>query len=165
MKLQKKNILNGQTVKVSVADAFDEICANDFGLFEDWDIKCYSDFENAFKKDKEMEITCRDWTFENVPEEKKTHEDFILELKEGELTKYVDEVVKNAEWILMTVKDSQRRLNDKDYSRYTHKEDTVRSLMNDLQQINWHFDNGAQAIGDYAVAKTAKEFSKKEVSK
>jgi len=80
MKLLKRNDLNGQTVEVSVSDAFNEICANNFGSLEDWDIKCFSEFENAFKEDKEMEITCNEWTFFNIPV-KKSHEDFILKLR------------------------------------------------------------------------------------
>jgi len=94
-------------------------------------------------------------------EKKGTHEDWLLELKEEGLKEYMDGVVNNAEWILRTVKDYQRRLNDKDYETYTHKEDTIHSLMNDLQQINWHFDNGLSAIAGYVDARVRKEFSVK----
>ena len=71
MKLLKRNILNGQVEEVSESDAFDEVTVNNFGsLQKDWNINNFDEFVDAFKKDKEMEITCGDWTFENITKNK-----------------------------------------------------------------------------------------------
>jgi len=93
---------------------------------------------------------------------KKSHEDFILELKEGYLKEYMDDLVKTAEWILGDLKDYQRKLNDKGYTKDCKMEDIVRWAINSAQQVNWHFDNGARVITEYAVAKVNKQFSEKQ---
>ena len=161
MKLLKRNILNGKTEEVSASDAFDEICANNFGSLEDWDIKCFSEFEDAFKEDKEMEITCGDWTFENIPK-KKSDEEVILEYQEKEIGEYLDHLVGTAEDVVRQLKDYRRKVDDKDYIKNSGKEKVVQWAMNLVQQISWHFDEGADVITKYAVAKTNKQFSEKQ---
>lgn len=172
MKLLKRNILNGKTEKVDSYDAFDQVTTNNFGsLQKDWDINNFDEFVDAFKEDKEMEIICGEWSFSNIikgeevevaKEVKKTHEDFILKLREKELIEYMDGLVKAAEWILRDLKGYQRKVADKEYAKDTGKERIVQWAMNAAQQVNWHFDNGADAICRYAVAKIAKEFSVKQ---
>jgi len=93
---------------------------------------------------------------------KKSHEDFILKLREDALTEYMDNLVRTAEWILRDLKVYQTRISSKEYLKNTKMEDIVRWSMNQAQQVNWHFDDGAQAICEYAVAKIAKEFSEKQ---
>lgn len=161
MKLLKRNILNGQTVEVNGSDAFDEICANNFGSLEDWDIKCFSEFEKAFKEDKEMEITCNEWTFSNVLD-KKTHEDFTLEWREGNLLEYMEDLVKTTEWVLRDLKDYQKRINDKKYLENCKMEDIVKWAINRVQQVNYKFDNGADVIARYVEAKIRKELAKEQ---
>lgn len=97
-----------------------------------------------------------------MAEKKKTHEDFILKLREDALKEYMDNLVKAAEWILRDLKDYQRKVVDKEYAKDTGKERIVQWAMNAAQQVNWHFDDGADAIARYAVAKIAKEFSEKQ---
>ena len=163
MKLLKRNILNGQTVEVSASDAFDEICANNFGSLEDWDIKCFSEFENAFKEDKEMEITCGDWTFENIPEKiKKTDEEFLLERQGKAMEEYLDRAIGTARRVVLELEGYKSKVVDQNYIKNSGKEKIVQWAMNMLQQINWHFDEGADVATKYAVAKLAKEFAEKQ---
>jgi len=74
----------------------------------------------------------------------------------------MDSLVKTAEWILRDLKDYQKRLNSEEYMKDTKPEDIIRWAMNAAQQVNWKFDNGADVICRYAVAKIAKEFSEKQ---
>jgi len=163
MKLLKRNILNGKAEEVDSYDAFDEVTINNFGsLQKDWNINNFDEFVDAFKKDKEMEITCGDWTFENIPV-KLTDEEFILEHQGKEIGKYLDHLVNTAEDVVMQLKDYRRKVDDIDYIKNSGKEKVVQWAMNLVQQISWHFDEGADVVTKYAVAKIAKEFSEKQV--
>jgi len=67
MRLLKRNILNEKTEKVDSYDAFDEFRMNSSGSLEqDWGIRCYKEFEDAFKSDSELEICYGVFTFTNV---------------------------------------------------------------------------------------------------
>ena len=98
-------------------------------------------------------------------EKKKTHEDFILKLKEDYLKEYVSDLVKTAEWVLRDLRDYKRKINDEEYLKSCKMEDIARWAMNQAQQVNFHFDNGAQAISEYVEARVRKELSEKENSK
>ena len=96
-------------------------------------------------------------------EKKETHEDFILKWRKENLLEYMDDLVKTAEWILRDLKDYRRRLNDKNYTKDCKMEDIVRWAINQAQQVNWKFDNGADAIGGYIEAKVRKELATKHL--
>jgi len=171
VKLLKRNTLNGKTEEVDSYDAFDQVTTNNFGsLQKDWNINNFDEFVDAFKKDKELEISYGEWSFSNIikgeevevaKEVKKTHEDFILELWEGDLNKYMGHLVDIAEDVLREMKDYQRKIYDEDYVKSPGKEKIIQWAINQAQQVSWHFDEGADVIAKYAVAKTAKEFAEK----
>jgi len=95
--------------------------------------------------------------------EKKSHEDFILKLRENDMKEYINNLVRTAEWLLRDLKDYQERLQREEWKdSYAKKEDFVRWAMNIAQQVNWHFDNGADVVSKYMVAKVNLEFSKKQ---
>ena len=95
-------------------------------------------------------------------ETKRSHEDFTLKRRENNLLEYVDNLVVIAERNLRELKDYQHKVNDESYTEDPGKEKVVQWAMNYVQQINWHFDDGADVIMRYAVAKTNKEFSRKQ---
>ena len=99
---------------------------------------------------------------ESKETDKKSQEDFILQMQEDNLLRYIDDLVLTATDVLRELKSYQHKIRDEFYTRDTSKGKIVQWAMNQVQQINWHFDDGADVIANYAVAKISKKFSEKK---
>jgi len=76
---------------------------------------------------------------------------------EKDLHEYLDDMVHTAEWLIRELKGYKVTLNEvkmgKSKSDFTKGEDVVQWAINQAQQVNWHFDDGARFVGNYMRAK------------
>jgi len=76
---------------------------------------------------------------------------------EKDLHEYLDDMIHTAEWLLRNLKGYKTTLKDvetrKSKSGFTKEEDVVQWAINQAQQVNWHFDDGARFVGNYMRAK------------
>lgn len=169
MKLSKRSLKTGKVVKIDSYDAFDEISMDNYGMLQDWDINTFDDFVKFFKEKLGDEIQTGEYVYflEEKKEvkgvkEKLTEEQFMMKRQGKAMEEYLDRAISTARRVVLELEGYKSKVVDQNYIKYSGKEKIVQWVMNMLQQINWHFDDGADVATKYAVAKLAKEFAEKQ---
>jgi len=103
-----------------------------------------------------------------VVSEKEMNE-IIFKKAEKDLHEYLDDLIHTAKWVVRDLESYKLNLNQaqagKSASEFTTQEVVIQWAMNRVQQVNWHFDNGARFVGKYMEAKISNKFFKLEKSK
>ncbi|GAJ16089.1 unnamed protein product [marine sediment metagenome] len=91
--------------------------------------------------------------------------EIIFKKAEKDLHEYLDDLIHTAKWIVRDLESYKLNLNQaqagKSKSEFTTQEVVIQWAMNRVQQVNWHFDEGARFVGKYMEAKISNEFYKK----
>jgi len=91
--------------------------------------------------------------------------EIIFKKAEKDLHEYLDDLIHTAKWVVRDLESYKLNLDQaqagKSKSEFTTQEVVVQWAMNRVQQINWHFDNGARFIGIFMEAKISNKFFKK----
>ena len=99
-----------------------------------------------------------------VVSEKEMNE-IIFKKAEKDLHEYLDDLIHTAKWIVRDLESYKLNLKQaqagKSKSEFTTQEVVIQWAMNRVQQVNWHFDNGARFVGQYMEAKISNEFYEK----
>lgn len=77
----------------------------------------------------------------------------MSKMAEKNLKEYLDGMIDKAEKVLMDLKAYRTKINNEEYMKHNKIEDMVSWAINKVQQINWHFDDGADVIGKYMYMK------------
>lgn len=81
----------------------------------------------------------------------------MFEKAEKDLHEYLDDLIHTAKWVVRDLESYKSNLNQaqvgKSASEFTTQEAVIQWAMNRVQQVNWHFDNGARFVGNYMEAK------------
>lgn len=93
----------------------------------------------------------------------------MFEKAEKDLHEYLDDLIHTAKWVVRDLESYKLNLKQaqagKSKSEFTTQEAVIQWAMSRVQQVNWHFDNGARYVGKYMEAKISNKFYEKEKAK